>query len=251
MQILATCLTNIAVFAASLSAKQLTATKSVLSPARSRSQPLFSSGAGGTILTPLPFCSPASPQHTHTPFFNVGTQPDGAGVQNLQFPPLAIVGRLPANSETFYKSISPQPQRHMRKPKCPELFQSWSSLSQSSVARLISLADILLFPSVSQYAPMVALKNPSSVPISSMHVIAFDTRTLLLQAKSIFSGRLLLRHCLHLLFFAYFVKVWSYRPVSSLLIENTEASKKKGKEKEKNLLQAHVCSFSNIADFSY
>lgn len=51
---------------------------------------------------------------------------------------------------------------------------------QSSVSRLISPAEALLFPSVSQYANMVVLNNPSSVTISSMHVMVFNTRTRLL-----------------------------------------------------------------------
>lgn len=63
--------------------------------------------------------------------------------------------------------------------KVPGIISIGEQPLQSSVAQLISLPDILLFPSVSQYAPMVALKNPSSVSISSTHVIALDTRTLL------------------------------------------------------------------------
>lgn len=90
------------------------------------------------------------------------------------------------------------------------------------VSLLISSTEILLFPSVSQYVPMVALKNPSSVTISSVHLMAFHTRTRLFEQNP--SSVKCTRDCSplfgKLLFFSYFARVLSYHVVSSLLIEH-------------------------------
>lgn len=139
-------------------------------------------GSRRNNLKPPPLPIPQHPNiyiHTHKRTFSTSTH-------NLMEPECRICSFTPRRlrkitakrRDILQINFSPASEAYA-KTKVPWIISIGEQPLQSSVAQLISLPDILLFPSVSQYAPMVALKNPSSVSISSMHVIALDTRTLL------------------------------------------------------------------------
>lgn len=98
---------------------------------------------------------------------------------------LQIVKDYMQTEISFHKWLGFQPQRRMWNClKYPKLFLSESCLCNQVCLCLSPLQKFLLFPPASQYAPKVELENPSSVTISSMHVMVFNTRTQLLLEPS-------------------------------------------------------------------
>lgn len=239
MQILATCLTT-SQFCCLPFCQIADSDKNVLSQVRSCLQPLFSSEAGGTILTPFPFNT-----HTHTHFFNVDTQPDGAGVQNLQFYPLAIV--------EDYR----QTQRHFTN----QFFRSLRGICENqSALNYFNRGAAFAVECCSAYLPArysvvpicqsICAHGGIEKPIICSHLIHACNSVWYEESAPVGKIHHFWPAALPPLsfppFFAYFVKVWSYRPVSSLLIENTEASQKKKKRKKKRDIYRHTFAPSLI-----
>lgn len=214
MQILATCLTT-SQFCCLPFCQVADRDKKVLPQVRSCLQPLFSSGAGGTILNPPP---PPIPQHTYTHtqthFFNINTQPDGAGVQNLQFYPLAI-------AEDYR-----QTQRHFTNQFLPSLRgicenQSALNYFNRGAAFAIECCSAYL-PAGYSVVPVcqsICAHGGIEKPIICFHLIHACNSARYEDSALVGKTHLFWLAALPLLssssFFAYFVKVLSYHPVSS------------------------------------
>lgn len=130
------------------------------------SQSVFSLGAAWTILKP--FSSALAHQHTTWWIQNEGAVLSVMIVEDYQQAERREVSQITSflSSEAYSK--------------LPHVSQIVSIGKLSLQSCLSPLQKFLLFPPASQYAPKVALKNPSSVTISFMHVMVFNRRSQLL-----------------------------------------------------------------------